>query len=109
MRCAKLLSYLMIEYEVPVIVRHAVRCARLFFFGLVDFHKLVPFRLSSPKITEAEKEDGQKDSGQQVAIRKSERAGLSSSCPNQFLVELLRKIGQRVAGAQDRPELPEIK
>ena len=45
MRCAKLLSYLMIEYEVPVIVRHAVRCARLFFFGLVDFHKLVPFRL----------------------------------------------------------------
>lgn len=109
MRCAKLLSYLMIEYEVPVIVRHAVRCARLFFFGLVDFHKLVPFRLSSLKITEGEKEDGQKNSDQQVAIRKSEKVGLSSSSPNQFLVELLRKIGQRVAGAQDRPELPEIK
>ena len=30
----------MIEFEVPVIVRHAIRCARIFFFGLVDFEKL---------------------------------------------------------------------
>jgi hypothetical protein len=37
MRCAKLLAYLMIEFEVPVVVRHAIRCARIFFFGLVDF------------------------------------------------------------------------
>ena len=40
MRCAKLLAYLMIEFEVPVVVRHAIRCAKLFFFGLVDFEKL---------------------------------------------------------------------
>jgi hypothetical protein len=40
MRCAKLLAYLMIEFEVPVIVRHAIRCAKIFFFGLVDFRKL---------------------------------------------------------------------
>jgi hypothetical protein len=40
MRCAKLLAYLMIEFEVPVVVRHAIRCARIFFFGLVDFEKL---------------------------------------------------------------------
>jgi hypothetical protein len=30
----------MIEFEVPVIVRHAIRCAKIFFFGLVDFRKL---------------------------------------------------------------------
>jgi hypothetical protein len=30
----------MIEFEVPVVVRHAIRCAKLFFFGLVDFEKL---------------------------------------------------------------------
>lgn len=76
MRCAKLLSYLMIEYEVPVVVRHAVRCARIFFFGLVDFHKLVPFRLSALKIAEPDKEHDQIESGQSVGIQKLEREGL---------------------------------
>ena len=73
MRCAKLLSYLMIEYEVPMVVRHAVRCARLFFFGLVDFHKLEPYRLSSLEIVEPNKEEEQTESGQQVKMQKPER------------------------------------
>ena len=31
---------MMTEFEVPVVVRHAIRCAKIFFFGLVDFKKL---------------------------------------------------------------------
>jgi len=40
MKCARLLSYLMTDFEVPVVVRQAIRCARLFFFGLVNFKNL---------------------------------------------------------------------
>lgn len=40
MRMAKLLAHLLIDFEVPAVVKAAVRCARPFFFGLVDFSKL---------------------------------------------------------------------
>lgn len=45
MRCARLLAFLMLEYEVPIIVRHAIRCAQIFFRGAVDFERL---ELGSP-------------------------------------------------------------
>jgi len=47
MRCAKLLAYLMVEFEVPAIVRHAIRCAKIFFYGAVDFEKLDLYSCSS--------------------------------------------------------------
>lgn len=111
MRCAKLLAYLMVEYEVPVVVRHAVRCARIFFFGLVDFHKLVPFKLSTDRLSPQQvvvddTEGDQIDTGKVAAARDETSADdLASSCPNRFLVEMLRKIGQRVSGSQDQVEI----
>ena len=66
MRCAKLLAYLMIEFEVPVVVRHAIRCAKLFFFGLVDFEKLDLYQSEEwsqvlSKMTGAEEQQEQAD------------------------------------------------
>jgi hypothetical protein len=66
MRCAKLLAYLMIEFEVPVVVRHAIRCAKLFFFGLVDFEKLDLYQSEEwsqvlSKMTESEEQQEQVD------------------------------------------------
>ena len=46
MRMARLLTYLLVDFEVPSVVKQAVRCARPFFFGLVDFAKLTPYEAS---------------------------------------------------------------
>ena len=74
MRMAKLLSHLLIDFEVPAVVKAAVRCARPFFFGLVDFSKLQPYNMKS---------DGKVTSG------------------NAFMTTSLRKIGERITGTSD--------
>ena len=71
---AKLLAHLLIDFEVPAVVKAAVRCARPFFFGLVDFSKLLPYNMNS---------DGKISSG------------------NAFMTTSLRKIGERICGASD--------
>jgi hypothetical protein len=47
MRMARLLTYLLVDFEVPAVVKQAVRSARPFFFGLVDFSKLTPYETAA--------------------------------------------------------------
>jgi hypothetical protein len=104
-RCARLLAYLMVEFEVPVIVRHAVRCARIFFFGVVDFEKLDLYSAAGASQalhadggqgSSAAPEDG--GSPAQEPARRAEST-LSGCCRNQFLVAALRAIGERISHA----------
>ena len=79
MRCAHLLAYLMLEFEVPVIVRHAMRCASIFLSGAVDFEKLELRGFEAPSTAQEPGASGADE--------------LRSSCPNQFLLGALTKIG----------------
>ena len=76
MRMARLLAHLLIDFEVPAVVKAAVRCARPFFFGLVDFSKLVPYKTQS---------EGQITSA------------------NAYLTSTLRKIGERITSMGEEP------
>ena len=108
-RCAKLLAYLMVEFEVPVIVRHAIRCARLFFFGAVDFEKLQPYagaegarallrpRAQGPRAEPATGSSLAPEAARSEAGRPESE--LRGCCANQFLVAALTKIGERISAA----------
>ena len=49
MRVARLLVYLLVDNDYPAVVKQAVRSARCFFFGLVDFTKLKPYEFNKDK------------------------------------------------------------
>lgn len=107
MRCAKLLAYLMIEFEVPVVVRHAIRCARIFFFGLVDFEKLELYQTGEweqmlSKIAAPDEQDKQADANSSsIKENQDEFEGeLSSCCQNKFILATLKKIGERISNSQ---------
>lgn len=107
MRCAKLLAYLMVEFEVPVVVRHAIRCARIFFFGLVDFEKMDLYQPREwsqmlSKMAGVEEQDKQVDAksspGQENQGEFEDE--LSSCCQNKFITATLKKIGERISNSQ---------
>lgn len=116
MRCAKLLAYLMIELEVPVVVRHAIRCARIFFFGLVDFEKLDLYQAGDwgkvlSKMAEPEEEQEQVEPKSSLTESNQEKVDteLSSCCQNNFILATLKKIGERISNSQkelDRSDGP---
>jgi hypothetical protein len=101
MRCAKLLAYLMIEFEVPVVVRHAIRCARIFFFGLVDFHKLDLYQEKEVQeiISAMTRKEGQIETitGTNTEGNSSIEGELEHCCKNKFILATLKKIGQRIS------------
>ena len=83
MRCARLLAYLMMEFEVPVITRHAMRCANIFISGAIDFQKLKLY--PSSLVSDLSKE-------------------IDLNCNNKFLLASLRKIGNSILGNQKQQE-----
>jgi hypothetical protein len=109
MRCAKLLAYLMVEFEVPVVVRHAVRCARVFFFGAVDFEKLELCSAEQLQSLLAKKEAEKPN--EEAPARKLGRqpSELEGACQNHFLVATLRKIGERISNTEGQQDEPEAK
>mmetsp|Transcript_28541 Transcript_28541/g.43147 ORF Transcript_28541/g.43147 Transcript_28541/m.43147 type:complete len:160 (+) Transcript_28541:7577-8056(+) len=86
MRCARLLSYLMVEFQVPLVVRHAIRCAKIFFFGLVNFENLKLYDKFGMPTTQEMKEE----------------SALSSCVANKFILHALKKIGVRIS-CTDQP------
>ena len=91
MRCAKLLSFLMIESEKPIIVRQAIRCAKVFFFNLVDFDQLQFYdkdKIKSISKTPLEFEE---------TCDEDHTGELDSCCQNKFIVAILKKLGHRIS------------
>lgn len=74
MRMARLLVYLLVDNDYPAVVKAAVRSARSFFFGLVDFKQLVPYDFAKIK----------------------EKNNIQTN--NQFMLTALKKIGERISG-----------
>jgi hypothetical protein len=91
MRCAKLLAYLIMEFEVPVLVRQAIRCARIFFFGLVDFKKLDLYKPGEfDQVLDKIGLVNNKQNEEAALTSKDGKAlGLGASCSNQFMLKTL--------------------
>ena len=88
MRCARLLSYLMIEFEVPIVVKQAIKCARIFFFGLVDFSKLdLSFTEELKNALESQESNSE----------------LLKTIKNEFIANSLQRIGSRVSLSHQDP------
>ena len=77
MRCASILAFMMHHVDVPIIMRQTIKCAKLF-FKLVDFKKL---KLHGHKV----------------------ESELELNVDNQFLLETLRQIGQKISNTQSTP------
>lgn len=77
--------------EIPIVMRQTLKCARLF-FKLVDFKKLAlhyPSSALAQLISNVETNNG--------------------DTPNQFLVETLLKIGQKVSNTLPASEKSQVK
>ena len=99
MRCAKLLSYLMIEYEAPVIVRQAIRCARIFFFNLVDFEKLQFYQKHQVREMFNQLQIDAEPPNQ-IGLKKCDQnheGDLYNCVSNKFILKILKKIGHRIS------------
>lgn len=98
----------MTEFEVPVVVRHSIRCARIFFFGLVDFHKLDLYECGDVKKLQTALADGRDHIDASSATNTKERpeslSQLKDCCENKFILTSFKKIGQRISNSQKQLE-----
>ena len=106
-RCARLLAYLMTEFEMPVVVRHSIRCARIFFFGLVDFHKLDLYQCEDVRRLDTAVAEGEDrinaSGGAKAEERPDSTSQLKDCCENKFILASFKKIGQRISNSQNQP------
>jgi hypothetical protein len=86
----------MIEYQVPVLVRQAIRCAKIFFFGLVDFEKLDLYEAKEIGFTLSRLSSSHQDVGSSDGIY----GELRNCCKNKFILASLKNIGQRISISQ---------
>ena len=86
MRCAQILAFLMHNVEVPVVMRQTIKCAALF-FKLVEFNDL---KLHQSTILEATKS-----------------SELLKGIENQFLLQTLKQIGQKISNTKETPAVEE--
>eukprot|EP00347_Sterkiella_histriomuscorum_P020695 403336831 len=87
MRCAQILAFLMHNTEIPIVMRQTIKCAKLF-FKFVDFKKLkLHYSLSN-------------DNESKETIDTS----TDKESQNQFLIDTLKKIGQRISNTKEAQE-----
>ncbi|CDW79829.1 hect domain and rcc1-like domain-containing protein [Stylonychia lemnae] len=83
-RCAQILAYLMHNTEIPIVMRQTIKCAKLF-FKLVDFRNLT---LHYPN----------------VQVSSDQPSTLAEQTSNQFLLETLKKIGEKITNFKESKE-----